>query len=77
MNRQYKGIGIGTRCGFGSYRTVYTVQHKDFYHDYDGVGGYHYHEPFCYSRLKDAKYAIDQFLETGVANPYAIHPSVK
>ena len=54
MKREYKGIGIGTRCGFGSYRKVYTVQHKDFYHDYDGVGGYNYHEPFCYSRLKDA-----------------------
>ena len=77
MRREYKGIEIGTRCGWGSYRTVYTVKNKAFYHDYDGVGGYHYHEPFCYSRLKDAKYAIDVFLETGIANPYIVHPSVK
>ena len=71
MARSYRGFEIGTRCGWGSYRKVYTVRHKDFYHDYDGVGGYHYHEPFCYSRLKDAKAAIDKFIETGVADAFA------
>lgn len=77
MNREYRGFGITTGCGWGTMHKVYKVQHKAFYHDYEGVNGYKYHEPFCYSRLKDAKYAIDKFLETGIANPYIVHPSVK
>ncbi len=76
MLREYKGIEIGTRLGYGTNKRVYTVRHSAFYDNYEGVGGYRYHEPFCYSRLKDAKYAIDKFLETGVANPYITHPSV-